>query len=218
MRTTERLTKLRDWIQKELCEGRLMKTPAENMDITKIVRQEPRVYLAFAPMRADKTGFREPDPINTVPSITIMPSAGYVKYMEEQRFDRYKGVHRPQELGQQLAVNVLFAVYEDGVRLPGFIDKAEAGEGLDMSLMLEGTEEGLFALMNWMDDFKEKLLGQKSIPGTDLFVNEASMIYGMRSDQRYIADKRPIYYGQVDVIFQCYAEEKTNTAVQTLLE
>ena len=34
MRTSERLRKLKQWIEKELCEGREMKAPAPDMDIT----------------------------------------------------------------------------------------------------------------------------------------------------------------------------------------
>ena len=122
--------------------------------------------------------------------------------MEEKRFDRYNNVHRPQEMGQHLAVSILFSVYEPGVRLPGFVDSVgEKGAGLDTSLILEGTEQGLFTLMNWMDDCMEKLLGQKMIPKTDLFVQEDTVTYSLYTDQSYVVDRRPIYYGFVNVVF-----------------
>ena len=152
MRTSERLRKLKQWIEKELCEGREMKAPAPDMDITQIVRQKPQCFLAWQPTRPDETGTLRIDPINVCPGILIMPRLSNAKYVEEKRFDRYNNVHRPQELGQTLAVDILFSVYEPGIRLPGFIDSAESENGLDMSLFVEGTEQGLFTKTAWMVD------------------------------------------------------------------
>lgn len=218
MRFTERLSGLKAWAYKELCEGRTMKAPAENMDIGTINRQEPTVYLAWAPARMDKAGNLKEVPLSTVPGILIMPNQTYAKYMEEKRFDRYNGVHRPQEMGQHLAVSILFSVYEPGVRLPGFVDSVgEKGMGLDPSLILEGTEQGLFTLMSWMDDCMEKLLGQKMIPKTDLFVQEDTVTYSLYTDQSYVVDRRPIYYGFVNVVFGCHVNEEYNPDIEKLL-
>lgn len=218
MRTSERLTKLKQWIIDELCEGREMKAPASDMDITKIKRQKPQCFIAWQPTRPDETGMLRVDPINVCPGILIMPRASTAKYVEEKRFDRYNNVHRPQELGQTLAVDIMFSVYEPGIRLPGFVESAKDGEGLDMSLFLEGTEQGLFTLTNWMDDCMERLLGQKFIPQTDLFVNEATVAYSLYTDQSFVVDKRPVYYGFVTVTFNCYAEEGTNRSIEKYLE
>lgn len=218
MRFSERLTGLKNWTYKELCKGRMMKAPAENMDIGTINRQEPPVYLAWAPARMDKAGNLKEIPLSTVPGILIMPNQTYAKYMEEKRFDRYNNVHRPQEMGQHLAVSILFSVYEPGVRLPGFVDSVgEKGVGLDTSLILEGTEQGLFTLMNWMDDCMEKLLGQKMIPKTDLFVQEDTVTYSLYTDQSYVVDRRPIYYGFVNVVFGCHVNEGYNPDIEKLL-
>lgn len=218
MRFSERLTGLKNWTYKELCKGRVMKAPAENMDIGTINRQEPTVYLAWAPARMDKAGNLKEIPLSTVPGILIMPNQTYAKYMEEKRFDRYNNVHRPQEMGQHLAVSILFSVYEPGVRLPGFVDSVDKnGKGLDTSLILEGTEQGLFTLMNWMDDCMEKLLGQKMIPKTDLFVQEDTVTYSLYTDQSYVVDRRPIYYGFVNVVFGCHVNEGYNPDIEKLL-
>lgn len=218
MRFSERLTGLKNWTYKELCKGRVMKAPAENMDIGTINRQEPTVYLAWAPARMDKAGNLKEIPLSTVPGILIMPNQTYAKYMEEKRFDRYNNVHRPQEMGQHLAVSILFSVYEPGVRLPGFVDSVgEKGAGLDTSLILEGTEQGLFTLMNWMDDCMEKLLGQKMISKTDLFVQEDTVTYSLYTDQSYVVDRRPIYYGFVNVVFGCHVNEGYNPDIEKLL-
>ena len=144
MRFTERLTRLKEWTTAELCKGRVMKAPAPGMNIGKIVTQEPKCFLAWAPARLDQSGQPRADPYSIVPSILIMPNTAYAKYMEEKRFDRYNNVHRPSNMGQHLAVSILFSVYEPGVRLPGFVDSVgENGQGLDMELMREGTRLAL---------------------------------------------------------------------------
>lgn len=218
MRTTERLTRLKEWVTAELCTGRVLKAPGEKMNIAEIVTKEPKCYLAWAPSRIDKTGHLYDDGISVVPGIIIMPNQAYAKYMEEKRFDRYSGIHRPQEMGQHLAVSILFCVYEPGVRLPGFATLAgEKGQGVDMSLIEEGTEQGLFTLLNWMDDAMEKLLGTKMIPHTDLWVEESTMNYSLYTDQEYVVDRRPMYYGFINVSFGCYADEGSNKAINDFL-
>lgn len=216
MRTVERLRKLQNWTYDTVCKGRQMKTPAKDMDVRKIVRQEPKVFLAYTPMRPDESNFTgEVDPLKAVPGIIIAPTSGYIKYMEEQRFDRYNNVHRPKEMGQSLSCQLIFFVYEDGVRLPGFIESAEKG-AYDMSLMAEGTKEGLETLLNWMDDFRDAILSQKTIPETDMFLNEAECQYGLYSDQRFVADRRPVYIGVITLTFQCHADEYNQQVTKLL--
>lgn len=218
MRTSERLTGLKKWIIKELCTGREMKTPAPNMNIGEINRKEPTCYLAWAPTRMDSTGRIVEDPYSCCPGIIVMPNQSYAKYMEEKRFDRYNNVHRPPQLGRHLQVSILFSIYEPGTRLPGFVDSMdENGQGLDMSLIQEGTEKGLFTLLDWMDECIEKLLRDKAIEGTDLFVEDETATYSLYTDQSYVVDRRPIYYGFVNVSFGCHADEGTNSKVNELL-
>lgn len=219
MRFSERWRGLKKWVYETLCEGRDMKAPAPNMDIGIINRQEPQVYLAWAPSRMDDAGNILELPQTVVPGIVIMPNQTYAKYMEEKRFDRYNNIHRPQEMGQHLSATILFSVYEPGVRLPGFIDSVgEKGQGTDTKLILEGTEQGFMTLMNWMDDCMEALLGQKLIPKTDLSVQEDTVTYSLYTDQSYVVDRRPIYYGFVNVVFGCYAEEGHNPEIDRLLD
>lgn len=218
MRLTERLTNLKAWTIQNLCAGREMKAPGEKIDITDVQWREPSCYLGWAPTRVDKSGNLQEIPENTVPGILIMPNQAYAKYMEEKRFDRYNNINRAKQMGQHLAITFLFSVYEPGIRLPGFAASAgEMGQGLDTSLILEGTEEGLMTLMGWMDDCMTKLLGAKEIPNTDLFVDEESVTYSLYTDQKYIQDRRPLYYGFVNVDFGCYAEEAYNEEIEKLL-
>lgn len=215
MRTSERLRFLKKWIEENLCEGRIMKAPAPNMDMAQFVTQQPRCYLGWQPMRPDTTGMMQADPINVCPGILVLPKASVAKYVAEKRFDRNNKIFRPQELGQTLSVDMLFSVYEPGVRLPGFV---QADGSLDLDRLTEGTEQGLYTLMDWMDDCIQELLGQKFIPHTDLFVDESTLAYSLYSEQNYVADKRPIYYGFVTVTFFCYAEEGQNRGIEDFLQ
>lgn len=209
MRTSQRLLGLKNWAEKELCAGRVMKKPAPDMDIAKIVRGEPECFLAWQPERPDLTGGPN-EIISVCPAIQIMPKSGYIKYVEEKRFDRYSNISRPQEFGQTLIVDMLFSIYEPGIRLPGFVDSVESGKGIDMTLLKEGTEEGLFTLLDWMDECKEKMLALGNIPGTDLIMDNSTATYSMYNDGHYVVDKRPIFYGFVSVEFKCYANEAPN--------
>jgi len=213
LRTRKRLKGLQDWLQKNLCAGRMMKAPAPDMDITKILRQEPQVYVAWFPSRPDAAARHNNPAQNVCPSILIMPSTSKMKDMEEKRFDRYNNVHRPKELGQTLAVSILFSVYEPGIRLPGFIDDPR-----DQTKIIEGTEEGLFTLTDWMDECMEKMQAIKFIPDTDLYLNEASVDYGLYQDQCYVVDKRPIFYGFINAVFNCYADEGKNPGIEDFLK
>jgi hypothetical protein len=218
MGTVRRLLGLKNWIQKELCDGRIMKAMAPNGNIGVIERQEPRCYIGWAPTRRDVSGLLPQDPSTVAPGIIIMPTAAYAKYTEEKRFDRYSGIQRPKAMGQHLSVDILFAVYEPGVRQPGFIDSVgENGKGLDMTLIKEGTEEGLTTLLNWMDECMEGLLEVQTIPNTDLLIEEESMIYDVYRDQNYVVDRRPMYYGFVKATFMCYAESGLNRDINDLL-
>ena len=218
MRMQERYEKLRDWTFDTVCAGRQMKTPAAGMRADTVRKQEPRVYIGFFPTRPDETGRLPEDPLNTAPAILLMPDSGRLKYMEEKRFDRYNHIRRPSQLGQEVHVQALFSVYEDGVRLPGFAADAQAGAPYPMDRVMEGTEEGLFTLFNWMDDYAEALLGANFIPGTDMFLDEESVTWGLYSDQQYVSDRRPMFYGLMTFRFNAYATEKPNAEINQLLE
>ena len=86
-----------------------------------------------------------------------------------------------------------------------------------MKLLEEGTETGILTLYDWMDDCVEKLLGTRMIPGTDLFVIAESVTSSMYTDQSFIVDRRPVYYGFVTVTFNGYANEQNNDEIRKLL-
>lgn len=108
MRTYDRLEALKSFLHKHLCAGREMKTPGADYTITSMTKQEPRCYIAYYPAMPDESGLIT-EALTLAPSILILPNVGKLKEVEEKRFDRYSGVHRPQELGQTLAVQLLSA-------------------------------------------------------------------------------------------------------------
>lgn len=218
MRTTERLRGLKQWVKTNLCDGRELKAPDKMMDIANVQSREPKCFLAWAPGKMDAAGRFVDDSLSVCPGIIIMPNQAYAKYTEEKRFDRYNNIHRSQDLGQHLSVSILFILYEPGNVLPGFdILGDENGRGIDTNYIQDGTEQGLMALMDWMDDCKEYLLRDKGIPGTDLMVSDTTMTYSLYTDQEYVVDRRPIYYGFVNVTFDCYAEHGANQKINDLL-
>lgn len=217
MRTRTRLTGLKQWIEAELCTGREMKTPGADYNLGDIRYAEPSCYLMWTPMRKD-AHYDMPQKLESVcPCIIASFQESRAMHMEEKRFDRYNKVSRPKEFGQTLLVDLLFCVYEPGIRLPGFAESVDAGK-LDPSLILEGTQEGIFTLTDWMDECLEKLLATEYIPGTDLFVNKENVDYSPYITPEGVVDKRPCYYGFVRVEFYCYANKAINQEVEELLE
>lgn len=216
MRNSERLRALKAFLTEKLCQ-REMKAPADDYDLTKVIYQKPRVYLGWQPTRPDTSGYLPTDPVNVCPGILIMPRPAYAEMVEDQRFDQYRGVGRDDRMGSQLNVDILFSIYEPGIRLPGFKDNPDKDDGIDLKKIIEGTEEGLFSLLDWMDECVELLAGEHIIPGTDLALRHAELMSSLYSDQNYVVDKRPIFYGFVTAGFSGHTEQKTNDRIRELM-
>ena len=216
MRTRERLEGLKKWVFESVCKGRQMKSPAKSGRIADAYYKEPTCHVGWAPAHIDRNGVMHMEE-SLAPSVLIMPKPGYVKNMEEQRYDSDNHIKRPQEMGQTLPVDILFCVYEPGIRLPGFSESAGRKEGADPSLLMEGTEQGLYTLTDWMDDLMEKLIGGRIIPGTDLLLNDAKAAYSLYTDQSYVVDKRPLYYGFITCEFNGHANESVNPKLKEIL-
>ena len=107
-------------------------------------------------------------------------------------------------MGQGVSAQILFGIYEPGIRLPGFVESLEQGNP-DMGLLQDGTEAGLQTLLEWMDDCIELFLRERTVPGTDLILDDDNFTYSLFTDQAYIVDRRPIYYGFLNVPFKGYA-------------
>lgn len=212
MTTSQRLKSLKSWVYKECCMGKRMKAPGEDNRLTDILRAEPKAYVGWAPARADLTGEMDPDAPSVCPSILIGLAPSKSRDMEEKRFDRYNSIHRPKEMGATLNVSMLLCVYEPGDRLPGF------RENPTPELLVEATEQGFFALMDWIDELCGKLLAAKNIPGTDLFLWENTLAYSPYLEMNMLVDKRPFYYGFVNCSFGHYSDEAPNGTVKQLLD
>ncbi|MBR3740568.1 MAG: hypothetical protein IKN04_08920 [Clostridia bacterium] len=74
-----------------------------------------------------------------------------------------------------------------------------------MSLLQDGTEAGLQTLLNWMDDGIELFLRERTVPDTDLTLDDDNFTYALFTDQAYVVDRRPLYYGFLNVPFKGYA-------------
>jgi len=215
MRTRQRLQGLKEWTIENLCKGRSYKAPANDGNLKGITYQEPSCFLGWTPAMPNATETFGIDPSNVCPGILIMPAPSKAKHVEEKRFDRYSNVRRPKEFSQTLSVQMLFELYEPGIFLPGW--KKDDGT-VDHTKIADATEEGLMTLYDWLDDAKEKLLAVRTIPGTDLYLDDDSLEYSPYTDQSYIVDKRPMYYGVIFVNFLCHATEGPNPALEELLK
>lgn len=49
-----------------------------------------------------------------------------------------------------------------------------------------------------------------------MFLNEAECQYGLYSDQRFVADRRPVYIGVITLTFQCHADEYNQQVTKLL--
>lgn len=224
MRTWERLRKTKDWVYREVCAGKEFKVPRNNTadgygpNICDYTMGEPEVFVGWQPMRPNEPGKILPnDPLNVAPSITIMPTQGYIQFPEEKRFDRYSKINRPRSMGQTLGMQFLFTVYDPGVRLPGLDDSMKSGNP-DMSLLKDGTESGLISLVNWMDDLIELVLRERSVPGTDLILDEESSVYSLYTDQNYVVDRRPYYFGFVSINWRGYSNYGSDHGEQSRMD
>lgn len=225
MRTTTRLLKLKDWFYKELCAGREYKVPPIDNAITNTDTAEPRVFLGWQPLwsaaQAASSGPQyalSNDPFSVCPAITIMPGSMPLNNVPEKRFDQYRKIMRPKEMGSSLTLTILFSIYEPGIRLPGFSESLNNGQGVDKSLMLDATEEGLLTLMDWMDDAAELLIRERIVPGTDLVLDEESAIRSLFTDQNFVVDRRPIFYGFLIVDFKGHADKGTEKGAKSRID
>jgi len=212
MKTRQRLIGLRDWLQATVCDGRKMKAPPNSMDTLDFTYQDPKVYIGFAPQRPnpfDPSG----DRVSVAPSIIVMPNPAKQAYIEEKRWDRFDKIRRNKEMGQHFNVTMLCTVYEPGVRDAAFAME----DNIDVKHIDEGTEQGIFTLSDWMDDIRDRLLSQQFIPNTDLFLDAESLIEAFYTDENYIVDKRPLYYGYVACDFGCFAERHEQNPIDDFL-
>ena len=209
MRLIAELDALKDWTKETVCKGKLFKSPGSDANVHNVVYTEPEVFVGYYPTRPDNTGFYSGSIVNTAPSILLMPDIIYEKNNEEQRFDRYAHISRPKQAGKLVNIQALFVVFEDGIRLPDYdpITDEKGNRAIDLTKIREGTHDGVGLLLNWMDEYAEALLGREMIPGTDMTLLENTLRYSMISDQKYVNDKRPLFYGLMEFGFQCLTWE-----------
>ena len=213
MTTNERHEALRKWVHETICKGRQMKTPGD--DDRDVQWKEPDTYVGYYPMtNTDEAQSAEKLYESVSPSILIIPTIGYAKNMEEERFDRYSGIHRPESMGKTMPIQFLFTVYDPGTRNPPAFDS----EGKEIWRKLDGEGQGMRALFDWMDDLERHLLGARHIPGTDMYVAERSITSGLRTEQGAVTDSRPTFIGMLNCVFGAVALEKQNEELDEILK
>lgn len=199
MTTYERLKMLEAFVYERLCKGRSMKTRLEPDNDADVAYAEPRVFLGLYPRRVKS----EQDLCSVSPSILIAPLHGDARNMEEQRFDRYGGIHRPKDLGKKLPVQFIFSVYDPGIR----------GEE---EILPDGEGDGLQTLLTWMDELERELLGTADIG--DMFVWDDTIRSGLRTEQDAIVDSRPVLMGALNCTFGTMAYQKQNSEIRAMLD
>jgi hypothetical protein len=209
-KTRERLEALKAWVYENVCKGKEMKTPGADDATTQTA--EPRCFVGTYPHRLNADG--APEPYNTAPSILIVPTPSYAMLVKEERFDRYANIKREQQMGGQLSVEFILAVYDPGTRNEY---AQESGKASDIA---DNGDDGFYTMTDWQDELKEKLLGVKQMPGTDLFVWPASIGYGPHMVQDSMKDDWPLYLGYVTLTLGHYATEAEgmNDALAQILD
>ena len=205
--TRERLTALQNWMFETVCKGKSMKTPTEDDATT--AHAEPRVFVGNYPRHAQQAeGEAE---YSVAPSILIVPTLSNAMLVQEQRFDRYSGIHREPRMGGQLNVEMIFTVYEPGER-----NEYAQESGLASDIADEG-DEGFYTMTDWMDELERALLGIRQLPDTDMFIWPASIASAPRMVQDSNADARPFYQGTMTLTLGHSVSETKNQALEDIL-
>ena len=206
MSTRKRLEALKSWVEENLCKGKSMKTPGET-DFS-VVYTEPRCFIALYPWLLN-----ESSEYNIAPSILIIPDVSKAKDARIKSYDQSENVTRPQALGAQLNLRLIYCVYDPGERT------AELKETMNpYTDILEGNNSGFFTLTDWLDESMEKLLQAGSIPGVDLFLYEETITWTPMTEGEAILDRRPLYYGELHLGFGGQAQRREGETISRLLD
>ena len=61
----------------------------------------------------------------------------------------------------------------------------------------------------------ELVLRERSVPNTDLILEDDTAVYSLYTDQNYVKDMRPYYYGFVNITWRCYANYGSDKGYMT---
>jgi len=184
----QQLQGLKKWIAQNACAGRKFKTPG-NQDLD-IKYREPVCKLF---LYTDDSGVPDVDE-KSAPCILILMKEGGVRD-SEQRFDRFKNVHRTGGMSGMLSVQFVFVTVDPGHR-------TEKSQSDHTNADIEANEEEAFiAVLEWAEDTMNKLVELGTVPGTDLTVDEADCRFGPMSQYGVLMDRRPLYYAVMECTF-----------------
>lgn len=206
MNTRRRLEALQTWVIDNLCKGKRMKTPGET-DFS-VEYTEPRCFVGLYPWTLN-----EASEYNVAPSILIIPDVSKAKDVRIKSYDQSDNIGRPQNLGAQLNLRLVFCVYDPGDRTAEL--KTSQNPYTDI---LEGDNGGFFTLTDWLDECMEKLLQANSIPGCDLFLYEDTITWAPMTEGEAILDRRPLYYGILQLGFGGESQRREGETISKLLD
>lgn len=183
-----------------------MKTPGET-DFS-VEYTEPRCFVGLYPWTLN-----EASEYNVAPSILIIPDVSKAKDVRIKSYDQSDNIGRPQNLGAQLNLRLVFCVYDPGDRTAEL--KTSQNPYTDI---LEGDNGGFFTLTDWLDECMEKLLQANSIPGCDLFLYEDTITWAPMTEGEAILDRRPLYYGILQLGFGGESQRREGETISKLLD
>lgn len=214
MKSAERLEAIKNFTYENVCKGRSLKMPVfekalqRNDEPFKVAYTEPKVYIGLYPQKQGNTPKLES---KMAPSILIVPGTSYAGRFKEQRFDQYKNLRRQPDLMAELSVQWIFCIYDPGKRVKEYAGEAKRED------IKDNTEQAIFTLTDWMDELQAYLMGIEIVDGTDLYIMQDSVRWGILSSEGSVEDLRPYYFGMVEAIFGTYVNRKENQRINNLL-
>lgn len=213
LRTRTRLEAFAEWVRKNCCAGRSMKTPVLNGKDYDVEYREPMCFLGnYYPLMVSSAK----EPYKIAPSILIMTGGGLAAGETEEYLDSRQGISRPKEIGTTLNVQLIHALYDPGERT-GKRSADGAVTPHEAILWDDEKDAGSLALMDWMDDTQAALLSADSIPGCDLIVKRNTVGWEPLKENGAVADRRPLYLGFVSVTLEAPTREDENNIINDLL-
>lgn len=210
---------LRDWVYENCCKGRQMKTPVPRGRDYDVKWAEPNCFGGDNyPARARDIK----NPYSVAPSILIT-GVSFKPYAETSEYlDSRQKVSRPKNVGSTITLNLIHAVYDPGERMTVRQKENAQGEPIqdgdphEMLLTDEAMDTGSMILWQWMEDTASAIHAALSIAG--MTVKDDSIIIEPLTENESVSDRRPVYFGVVQVTLIGLNREMQSPELSALLD
>jgi hypothetical protein len=209
MKTSTRLTKLKDWLTANACSGRKMKAPGSSA--LEIQYREPACRLSIFQPLEDFTGTGIDENTDMAPAILIRMKRSGIRDSYKKR-DKHLNTMRPMELREFLKLQLVFIAYDPGHRTQAC---QQSGSLEDI---MPNEEEASFAVLDWAEETMQKLVENSIVPGTDLIVDQVGMEFGPLMENGILPDKKPLYYAVLNCTFGCASQAVENPETISYLD